>query len=150
MFPRSQNFSAFNFNLHPLFVFKKTVQMLNCVCNKSYVYFQPITFQFPKNWLKHSFVGGDFCQKCSIMVQGIIISNLFTKKTYTQRKMGRLSAAAYPVFTYVFNISSVIKFSRWCLGLMVCQRKKNWKIPLMNDSSSKSAKIVLSKSIFDG
>ena len=124
MFPRSQNFSAFNFNLHPLFVFKKTVQMLNCVCNKSYVYFQPITFQFPKNWLKHSFVGGDFCQKCSIMVQGIIISNLFTKKTYTQRKMGRLSAAAYPVFTYVSNISSVIKLSRWCLGLMASQRKK--------------------------
>ena len=29
------------------------------------------------------------------------------------------------------------------------QRKENLKIPLLNDGSSKSAKIVLSKSIFD-
>ena len=31
------------------------------------------------------------------------IQPLHEKKTYTQRKMGRLSAAAYPVFTYVLG-----------------------------------------------
>ena len=49
------------------------------------------------------------------------------------------------------NISSVVEFKRWwVLKSKIFGLESRFKeIPPMNDGSSKSAKIVLSKSIFD-